>query len=85
MMIGISDKQQQILNLWKGLHQEIRQALHWEKLNPEVSSWKKIVEAAERYEVSKGEGTSKRGHSGIDHSHSNSNHDAPSRLSGHSR
>jgi Retroviral aspartyl protease/Zinc knuckle len=83
MMIGISDKRQRVLNLWKGLHQDIRQALRWEKLNPEVSSWKKIVEAAKHYEVSKGEGTSKKGRSGNDYSQPNSN--IPSHSSGHGR
>jgi hypothetical protein len=51
------------------------QALHWEKLNPEVSSWKKIVEAAEHYdsEVSKGEGSSKKGHPNNKYHSSNNN------------
>ncbi|KAF8223622.1 hypothetical protein L208DRAFT_1142512, partial [Tricholoma matsutake] len=53
MMIGVSDKWQRVLNLWKGLNQDIQQALWWEKLNPEVSSWKRVVEAAECFEVSK--------------------------------
>ncbi|KAF8219161.1 hypothetical protein L208DRAFT_1342876, partial [Tricholoma matsutake] len=60
MVCSPSDKWQRVLNLWKGLNQDIRQALWWEKLNPEVSSWKRVVEAAERFEVSKREGTSKR-------------------------
>jgi hypothetical protein len=70
MMIGISDKQQRVLNLWKGLNQDIRQALWWEKLNHKVLPWKMVVEAAERFEVSKQEGTSKKGWSGGDNSHS---------------
>ncbi|KAF8236820.1 hypothetical protein L208DRAFT_1033433, partial [Tricholoma matsutake] len=49
MMIGISDKWQRVLNLWKGLNQDIWQALWWEKLNPEVSSWKRVVKAAEHF------------------------------------
>jgi hypothetical protein len=73
LIIGVSDKRQRVLDLLKGLNQEIRQTLRWEKLNPEVSSWRKIVEATERFELSKNEGTSKRRHSDNDHGHSSSN------------
>ncbi|KAF8232865.1 hypothetical protein L208DRAFT_1269828, partial [Tricholoma matsutake] len=46
--------------LWKGLNQDIQQALWWEKLNPKVLSWKKVVKAAEHFEVSKCEEHPKR-------------------------
>jgi hypothetical protein len=53
MMLGIRNNRQRVLNLWKGFHPDIIEALWMQKLNPDISSWKKVVRVAHRLEVSK--------------------------------
>ncbi|KAF8221318.1 hypothetical protein L208DRAFT_1168801, partial [Tricholoma matsutake] len=53
MMLGVTSKRQRVLNLWKGFHADTTEALWVQKLNPDISSWKKIVRVAQRLEVSK--------------------------------
>jgi hypothetical protein len=43
MMLSVTSSRQCVLNLWKGFHSDTTEALWVLKLNPDVSSWKKIV------------------------------------------
>jgi hypothetical protein len=53
MMLSVTSSQQCVLNPWKGFHPDTTEALWVLKLNPDVLSWKKIVQAAQQLEVSK--------------------------------
>jgi hypothetical protein len=52
-MLGITSKQQCVLDLWNGLHPEIIEALWMAKLNPDISSWKKVVSIAHCFKIDK--------------------------------
>jgi hypothetical protein len=53
MILGVTSKRQRVLNLWKGFHPDITEALWVQKRNPDISSWKRIVRVALWLEVSK--------------------------------
>lgn len=61
MMLGVTSKRQRVLNLWKGFHADTTEALWVQKLNPDISSWKKIVRVAQRLEVYSTNGSSGSG------------------------
>ncbi|KIN95157.1 hypothetical protein M404DRAFT_73385, partial [Pisolithus tinctorius Marx 270] len=50
-MIGEMDERTKVHKFWLGLHKEIQCNLWKEKLNPEVSTLKKVVAAAEILEI----------------------------------
>lgn len=52
-MIGVASKRERILNLWNGFNKSIQEVLWLQGLNPEISSWNKIVSAAQRIEISR--------------------------------
>ncbi|KAG6905345.1 hypothetical protein DXG01_003326 [Tephrocybe rancida] len=53
-MIGMSDEQEQVIKLWHGLRTSIQKALWKERLNPEISTWEEVSEAAQIIEISEG-------------------------------
>ncbi|KAG6824154.1 hypothetical protein H0H92_007833, partial [Tricholoma furcatifolium] len=54
MMIGISDEREKVIKLWHSLRPGIQKALWRERLNPEVSTWEEVSEAAQIIEISEG-------------------------------
>jgi hypothetical protein len=61
-MIGGYSKRDKVIKLWNGLRRSIQAALYNDKLNPEISSWRKVLAAAEIIEIAeKINGPSKEG------------------------
>ncbi|KAG5635146.1 hypothetical protein H0H81_012288 [Sphagnurus paluster] len=54
IMIGIIDERERVMKLWHGLRTDIQKALWRERLNPEISSWEEVCEAAQIIEISEG-------------------------------
>jgi len=50
-MIGGYSKRDKVIKLWNGLRRSIQAALYNDKLNPEISSWRKVLAAAEIIEI----------------------------------
>ena len=50
-MIGNIPKQDQVLKFWNSSRPSIQRELWWNKLNPELSSWKEVVAQAEIIEI----------------------------------
>jgi hypothetical protein len=50
-MVGPPDEQEKVVRLWRSLKREIQSEMYRMKLNPEKSSWKKVVAGAERAEI----------------------------------
>ncbi|PPQ83392.1 hypothetical protein CVT26_012894, partial [Gymnopilus dilepis] len=55
-MFGDLSKRQKALYLWYGLRREIQERMWIEKLNPDISSWKEILDMAVVIEISLGVG-----------------------------
>ena len=61
-MIGGYSKRDKVIKLWNGFRRPIQAALWNDKLNPEISSWRKVLVAAEIIEITeKVNGPSKEG------------------------
>ncbi|KIO04012.1 hypothetical protein M404DRAFT_75386, partial [Pisolithus tinctorius Marx 270] len=50
-MIGEMDEHAKVHKLWLGLHKELQQDLWREKLNPEISSLKRVIVSTEVLEI----------------------------------
>ena len=61
-MIGGYSQQDKVIKLWNGFRRSIQAALWNDKLNPEISSWRKVLAAAEIIEIAESiNGPSKEG------------------------
>ncbi|KAJ7331563.1 hypothetical protein DFH08DRAFT_966547 [Mycena albidolilacea] len=49
--IGLNDDQEKVVKIWNSFRGDIQQELYRDKLDPELSTWKEVVKAAERAEV----------------------------------
>ncbi|KIN96089.1 hypothetical protein M404DRAFT_164089, partial [Pisolithus tinctorius Marx 270] len=50
-MIGETDERAKVHKLWSGLHKELQRDLWREKLNPEISSLKRVIVSTEVLEI----------------------------------
>ncbi|KIK50610.1 hypothetical protein GYMLUDRAFT_146685, partial [Collybiopsis luxurians FD-317 M1] len=49
--IGLVDEREKVHKLWSGLNRKIQKGLWHEKLNPEISSYDDVSQAAELVEI----------------------------------
>jgi hypothetical protein len=49
--IGLNDDQEKVVKIWNSFRGDVQQELYRDKLDPELSTWKEVVKAAERAEV----------------------------------
>ncbi|KAJ7450504.1 hypothetical protein B0H11DRAFT_2331061, partial [Mycena galericulata] len=60
-MIGIVDNQEKVVTLWRSLSGDIQREMYRSKLDPEISTWDEVSDAAEHAEIILGLGSKNSG------------------------